>query len=369
MSTKRVNFLFYLRWLNSKKYKKNVGFTLIELLVALIIGSLIISSLLGLVVDILHADRDENAFNETQREMQIALNYISRELREAVYVYDGNCLTTAQGRAPSPNNAASEDYCPGLTNFLPRFNGTPILAFWKPEEIEDAGMPGRVDPTTGARTCAGVAAELLQECQDLLVKRRTYTLVVYLQSTETEGSRWSGKSRITRYALTKYRDSTRLERSPGYVVPYDREDRRTFQSWPIDSSTGRPLQQQPADVNNKPVVLVDFVDAPNADLRLDNITTPECPRDGYVRSPLPTAPAQNNSNSFYACVRRVIVGVIVPGALPPTTPELTNVNQDVILYLRGNAVGKQGIKNERNFRPTLQTQVLVRGVIDKNPQK
>jgi prepilin-type N-terminal cleavage/methylation domain-containing protein len=368
MITKRLKLLLSLLWVNSKKHK-NEGFTLIELLVALIIGSLIISSLLGLVVDILHADRDENAFNETQREMQMALNYISRELREAVYVYDGNCLTTAQGRAPTPATAASEDYCPGLTNFLPPLNGTPILAFWKPEEIEDVNMPGRVDPATGARTCAGVAANLLQECQDLLVKRRTYTLVVYLQSTDTQGGRWSGQSRITRYALTKYRDSARLERSPGYVVPYDMEERRTFQAWPIDSSTGRRLQNELPDRDNRPVVLVDFVDAPNANLARDNITTPECPRDNYVRTPLASAPVQNNSNSFYACVRRVIVGVTAPGAPPPITPELTNVNQDIILYLRGNAVGKQGIKNERNFRPTLQTQVLVRGVIDKNPQQ
>jgi prepilin-type N-terminal cleavage/methylation domain-containing protein len=369
MLTKHLKFLLTLLRVNSKKHK-TAGFTLIELLVALVIGSLIISSLLGLVVDILQADRDENAFNETQREMQIALNYIVRELREAVYVYDGNCLTIGQGTGPSSTTSATENYCPALTNHLPDFgkNTTPILAFWKPEEIKDNQMP---DNCSTFPSTASYPNSSLQDCQDLLVKRRTYTLVVYLQSTDNTDKRWPGKSRIVRYELPKYTDSKKMLISQGYVDPYDLEERRTFQMWPINPNNGISLQ--PTNAGGRPKnntdVLVDFVDSPDAKLTEDKIQPPACPSSAtvaapdYIRSPV----AQNTNNSFYACVRRIIPIVKTGTDTSTSTNDLTNVNQDVIIYLRGNAFGKQGIQNERNFRPVLQTQVLVRGVIDKNP--
>jgi prepilin-type N-terminal cleavage/methylation domain-containing protein len=378
MTTKRLKFLFSLLKVNSEKHK-SAGFTLIELLVALIITSLIISSLLGLVVDILQADRDESAFNETQREMQIALNYISRELREAVYVYDANCLLTGQGTPPSGTAASSQDFCPRLTNHLPKFDGmTPILAFWKPEEIKDNEMPANtINPTTGVRTCTGIVApSTQQDCQDLLVKRRTHTLVVYLQSTSNPVNRWSGKSRIVRYALSKYRNPKTLAISRGYVDPYVLEEGRNFQNWPIDPNRGTSLQAETPD--NQADVLVDFVDTPTTNLAEDKIPFLSCPRnavagtppgsDDYIRTPPAINIPPTTNNSFYACVRRTIVVPPPVGGTAVATGGLTNVNQDVILYLRGNAFGKNGIRNDRNFRPILQTQVLVRGVIDSNPE-
>ncbi|MBR8837862.1 MAG: prepilin-type N-terminal cleavage/methylation domain-containing protein [Stigonema ocellatum SAG 48.90 = DSM 106950] len=344
MTAKNLKLLLNWFWVCSKKVK-TAGFTLIELLVALIIISLIISALLSLVIDILQVDSREAARNETQREMQMALNYIAKELREAVYVYDGNCLQSAgQGTAGNAN------YCPGLLNttgkYLPTFtNQTPILAFWKPETISDTQLSGLSCTTF-------TDATQKQDCNDLLVKRRTYTLVVYLQSTDNSNNTWKGKSRITRYALKKYTDISTLTQSQGYVDP-SRENSTTFQTWPVDPKTGTNLQTQSPLATNTADVLVDFVDDPTA-----TVTVPACDST-KVPSPKSTATTAS-SNSFFACISSVV----------PTTTSLATTpngtNQDVILYLRGNANGKAGVSTD-TFRPVLQTQVLVRGVINKTP--
>lgn len=351
MTKTHLRLLINCLWVYSKK-NQTAGFTLIELLVGLIIASLIILALLSLVVDILQVDSRENARNETQQEMQTALNYMAAELREAVYVYDNNCMSaTAQGTAPTTTNIASANYCPGLQNYLPTSlistTQKPVLAFWKPEVIDDTGS----DSLSALGTCSGITDTIIkQDCQDLLIKRRTYTLVVYLQSA-TSNSLWRGKSRIIRYALSKYSSitSSNLVQSTGYVDPSE-IDSTSFQMWPKKSIDGTNLQASlPSASGVNPAVLVDFVDAPDA---TNTGTLPICDT-GYSRS-------NTTSNSFFACIRTT-----VPAS--GSTAVASGVNQDVVIYLRGNANGKAGVTTD-NYRPVLQTQVLIRGVINKIPE-
>ncbi|MBC6430472.1 prepilin-type N-terminal cleavage/methylation domain-containing protein [Nostoc sp. HG1] len=352
MNTKHLRLLLNCYWAYSKKNQTS-GFTLIELLVALIISTVIILALLSLVVDILQMNSRENARDQTQQEMQTALNYITAELREALYVYDNKCLTTtAQGTAPTASIGATVNYCPGLQNYLPASFTTstqkPVLAFWKPETIPDSDLAGLGD-------CSTVTTGKEQECKDLITKRRTYTLVVYLQSTDNSSvpPTWTGKSRIRRYALSKYNYANINELktftlSTGYVDPYG-TDSTSFQMWPRKTSDGTNLQASlPSTSGVNPAALVDFVDAPDA---TPPATLPLC-NAGYIRSP-------ESGTSFFACVRTAV----------GTTGEIaqTGINQDVVLYLRGNANGKSGVTSN-NFRPVLQSQVLMRGVIDKIPQ-
>ncbi|HLP87546.1 MAG TPA: hypothetical protein VK184_02930 [Nostocaceae cyanobacterium] len=338
MTTKRLKFFINWLWVYSQKQPTS-GFTLIELLIGLLIAFLIIMALLAMVVDLLQVDSREAARNETQREMQIALDYIAADLREAVYVYDNNCLNAGQGTAPTATSLASVNYCPGLSNHLPSslFSGdqTPVLAFWKPETIDDSDLD--------SLDCSGGTTELQQECQDLLVKRRTYTLVVYSQSTASSTT-WNGRSRITRYALKKYSNISGLTESTGYVDPSE-EDSTSFQFWPRRVSNGNNLQAARPTGNSQ--VLVDFVDNPSA-----TVTVPACDT-GYIRSPA-------SSNSFFACVRTAVASTGSTGAQ-------SGLNQDVSIYLRGNAYGKSGIRDD-SFTPVLRTQVLVRGVINKIPE-
>ncbi|NER00416.1 MAG: prepilin-type N-terminal cleavage/methylation domain-containing protein, partial [Cyanothece sp. SIO2G6] len=147
------------------------GFTLIELLIVVLIAGGIISGLMFLVVELLTADQREASRNQTQQEMQLAMDYISAELREAVYVYDETCLSgTASG------NVTDVTYCPGLLNHLPEFlstgGSTPILAFWKQEPLQ-----------TAIRDACGNGSEIAgTPC----IAGHAYALVVY--STDTGDS-------------------------------------------------------------------------------------------------------------------------------------------------------------------------------------
>ncbi|MGA0199751.1 MAG: hypothetical protein ACO3NK_11650, partial [Prochlorotrichaceae cyanobacterium] len=58
------------------------------------------------------------------------------------------------------------------------------------------------------------------------------------------------------------------------------------------------------------------------------------------------------SRTFYACVRSSTASV--------------GQNQDVILFLRGNAKGRSGTETDLRTA-VLQTRVTLRGIIDKEP--
>ncbi len=304
------------------------GFTLIELLVSMLMAGIIVSSLLFMVVNLLKTDQKESANNQTQTEMQSAMDYITSDLRDAVYVYDE--VTK-------------------LLPYLPNFATThkPILAFWKAESVaeQNQSLPSNCTLTT-------FTALQKEECSSLRVRQNTYTLVVYLQSTG-EGGGWQGKSRIRRYQLRKYKNTetenmSTLSQSKGYVEPS--QTNTSFQKWPlsnIDGTTNLQGTTNRPNVDNGDV-LIDFVDDPT-----NQVAVPNCPSTDYTRTPvIPTPPAANNSTSFFACVRNEINSV--------------GLNQDVVIFLRGNPVGKSGIFTP-NQLPTLQSQVIARGVLDKTP--
>ncbi|AFY86678.1 prepilin-type N-terminal cleavage/methylation domain-containing protein [Chroococcidiopsis thermalis] len=327
MSLHSFEFLINSFQLNLKKSKTS-GFTLTELLVSLIMAGIIISSTLSLVINLLDTDRQESASNATQSEMQMALNYIASDLKEAVYVYD--------------DAAKIKDYIPNFDTSI-----KPILAFWKPEAIDPDGSASLKPPAdcTGFTDNTTTKVFKKTECDILLLRRNTYTLVVYLQAKNpANDDKWKGKSRIIRYQLRKYSDMANLTKTTGYIDPV--QDKTNFKIWPKDSadnnlqSTTRPA----VDTND---VLVDFVDDP------DNGNIPDCPDNTkyncYGTTPNPP------SKSFFTYVRK--------------EENQFGFNQDTFIFLRGNPVGRPGIFSNNQFLPTLQTQVLVNGVIDKVPNQ
>ena len=111
------------------------GFTLLELLIAMVIGSIIVSTLLYGVVNILQTDQRDASRSDTQRDMQMAMDYITRDVREATYVYGvtQDTITNPDGSTSVAPNKESclYDYgtssttrgtsgkCTGLLNYLP----------------------------------------------------------------------------------------------------------------------------------------------------------------------------------------------------------------------------------------------------------
>lgn len=319
MANHSFSLRFY-QFLKSRRRNQSRGFTLTELLVSIIISAIIVSGLLYLVVELLGADARESARNETQREMQLAMNYITTDLREAVFVYDD---------------------ISDITPYLPNFAGngmTPVLAFWKPVYFDDTDLSG-ID-------CDSVPAADESACETLLVRRSAYSLVVYLQEANPDAP-WSGQSVIRRYELPRYSgDVADLNQSAGYVDPTGDV---IFQTWPFDGPRASGTNQQGEDpVLGSPPVLVDFVAEPGDGANRD------C-EAGYTKSPA-------TSDSFYTCV--------LPPAGADADGDTLNTNQDVLVFLQGDVQGRRG-GNSRGFDtssrlPVLQSQVLVGGIIDKD---
>lgn len=317
---------------SASRKRKTGGFTLIELLVGTIIASLVISGLMYMVVQLLETNHKESAQTETQGDMQNALEFISSELREAVYVYGGDCL---QGQGTLTSGVPSANYCPGIVNHIREPNNSvPILAFWKLEPLPDT-LKTQCNNNTAATTVPCVAG-------------RTYTLVVYfLRKTQSnDNPKWPGKAHITRYTLTQYKKSDGTE-----IANYVNPDQTgvNFRIWPYKNNGGTLSKLQASKPTNDPAdTLVDFVD----DTARTGDSTVSCPTN-YVLTPSSTTAPFSGVRSFYACVRG-------------GTGDEAGFNQDVFVFLRGNASGKVGISND-NFLPTLQTQVLKRGIVNKIP--
>lgn len=334
-------FSFFNKLWQTTRSRTASGFTLTELLVTIIIGGIAITGLLAAMVELLNADQQEALREETQQEMQTALSFIAEDLRESVYIYDGSQLRG------SPAVAVPYDTLPSFSSV-----GTPIIAFWKAEPLN-----ARQQTTLAGITCSSKFSgnnDKISECDNLKLKRRAYSLVVYLQYREpspgNSNQMWKGKSRLLRYELPQYKtsDFANLTWSTGFVDPARTNN---FPGWPFDAQntnnlqlaanggTGSPsLSESPAEV------LVDFVDDPSSS---DATNIPGCPTS-YTR--LPSTSTATPNNSFFACVRNI--------------GDDLGQNQDIFVYLRGNTFGRAG-STENNTLSTMQTRVTLRGVIDK----
>jgi hypothetical protein len=279
--------------------------------------------------------------------MQLALDYMAEEVREASYIYTGHCLM-ARGEAPPNEELRCEDQVdsngnrspdvreignPGsgiLPNAVADASNIPVLAFWKqyplPDPIKDQC---RANP---ALQINGIVVPC--------TTGSSYALVVYSLSTDNPGGIWRGGARIKRYMLTEF-NAAGTARTPGYVNPT--QNSNNFLEWPYAAgvAAGGPNANAP--------VLVDFVDGAATG-------NPSCP-DGYSISPHPDALAaagniNNNLRSFYACI------------LPATGGR----HQEALIYVQGNIAGRVGgaLAPRDGALTVLQTRVMARGVFNAN---
>lgn len=341
------------------------GFTLTELLVTIVIGGIIVSSITALLTDVVRANQQEKVRTATQQDMERALEFIESDLKNATYIYTGDELRNQRGdlNSVASHLDVNQDY-------------HIVLAFWKPETIPYSPAGAKIplqcdDGSGGLNSSLNSIDTTLEECEDLQVERRTYTLVVYLQDTNPSDT-WSGRSIIRRYELRKYDTSTseiytsnsekylKLTLNDGYIDPVKQAD--GFRNWPYDNEDVNLQSSKPTINGNKSPALVDFVDDPSNDTGnlptcLDESGGTDTNGNGTI-DVYSRTPAANQSKSFFACVRESSLD-----------GDVSEGNQDVILYLRGNPDGRSGynIKTSDSYTPlpTLSSQVLVRGVVDK----
>ncbi|MBW4652111.1 MAG: prepilin-type N-terminal cleavage/methylation domain-containing protein [Kaiparowitsia implicata GSE-PSE-MK54-09C] len=316
------------------KTASRAGFTLLELLVAALLAGLVVSGLLTLVVQLLEVDARESSRSETQRDMQLAMDYISTELRQAVYVYTGECL---YGQAGSGCPQGGNSLATRLQGPLGA-NARPVLAFWRHEPLPSALRDDCRDDAAQA-TAAGVPC----------ITGSSYALIVYALSTENPNAIWQGRARIVRYALTQFTSTGTA--TPGYRNPFDQAGGTTtadpFGSW--TPPAGAALGGQAA-------VLTDYVDFGEG-ATATAVAFPTPPSNLCPETPPPTPTRYSFSPvtppgpiGFYTCVS-------------PSTP---GSYQEVLLFLRGNAFGRPSVFTDTSFLTTLETRVQTRGVLERN---
>lgn len=348
-------FIFLLRRLPSNRPRpKGSGFTLIELIASIAIATVVISGLMSLVVQLLTTNQQEAGQTQTQNDMQLALDYISADLREAVYVYSGECLRAA-GQGSRTATTFTADFCPGVVNHIktPPANSVPLLAFWKLDPLPDVFLTpaqcGSATPPADVPCTSG----------------RTYTLVVYFlrKNVSTETPKWYGQARLLRYELPNYKSDGTV--NSNYFSPENTGV--GFRKWPYQFINGNLNNLQTALPNNdNPAVLVDFVDATRIKPAVADTTN--CPlntaQDIYSLTPVDgTIAPFNGVRSFYACVK-------VDKTTDSSGVDVFDggsINQDVLVFLRGNSEGRVQSGPIKN-RPTLSAQVLRRSIVNKNPK-
>ena len=366
--------------------RKPQGFTLIELLVGIMISSVIIMPLLGLVDSLLREDRQEQVKSRSPQELAAALDYIARDMQEAVYIYDKNGVTG--------KNAD------GIADDLPTIaGGNPVLVFWKRRFL---GKDCEIDPDNNTTTpkvkggCLETLAPNVTTCknQDYYV----FSLVVYYlidNNTNNPNNIWAKNAmRIARWELRGGIETNitahpkALPARPGTATPPI--DSRTYLAYPepgfmpfnlnaiVSASSSfsfiaqkmNQWQPHPDDINpdgswknvSPPVVLVDYLDSPTTS-GFQNSTS-----DCSASEIIPDNTTSPNS-SFYACVP---VANMVPIPLNQDAP--TPIRPIAQVFIRGNALLR--LENDPNnakyseskklYFPTTSIRVQGMGLLGSN---
>ena len=85
------------------------GMTLVELLVGAIMAFLIITPMLGFVVDMLNTDRREQVKSNTEQDLQAAVDFIAQDLSQAIYIYDNDGVNAIKSSLRAPTTRSSRN--------------------------------------------------------------------------------------------------------------------------------------------------------------------------------------------------------------------------------------------------------------------
>ncbi|MEG3907793.1 hormogonium polysaccharide secretion pseudopilin HpsC [Microcoleus sp. w2-18bC1] len=288
------------------------GMTLVELLVGAIMAFLIITPMLGFVVDMLNTDRREQVKSNTEQDVQAALDFIAQDLSQAIYIYDNNPATTSTATTTATG-------IPALLagNFIPAPDATqtPILVFWKRQILPNSiPLVAGAQPNTCTTTATGA-----NTCNDTYV----LALVAYYQVRDANPT-WCQPSgapcptRIVRYQIQDgLRDPNSTDPNPllRYFTGVSTGQQRSlafFAGGPNQAGfdISNPTQNVTTGGANfgNPEVLVNYIDhSPGPALTGNECRTAlgnPTNTTGVTPIPIPetTLIIPNPTNSFYACV-------------------------------------------------------------------
>jgi hypothetical protein len=293
------------------------GMTLVELLVGAIMAFLIVTPMLGFVVDMLNTDRREQVKSNTEQDIQAAVDFIAQDLSQAIYIYDNNPATTT-------TTTTTATGIPALLagNFIPPPNATqtPILVFWKRQLLKNSlPLTAGTQPKTCTQTPTGA-----NTCNDTYV----LALVAYYQFRDAN-SIWCQPSgapcptRIVRYQIQDgLRDpnSTNADPSQRYFTDVTTGQERSLAFNPGSTTLpgfdiSNPTQNVTTGAANfgTPEVLVNYIDhSPPTGTTIDPAecqkalgnptTTGTTTQIAETTLKITDTASTTNTNSFYACV-------------------------------------------------------------------
>lgn len=310
---------------------------MIELMIGLFIATLVITPLMSLAVHLLETDRREQARNTSEEELQTALEYISRDLQQSIYIYDRDGLDEIADQLPVSNTSVDL---------------TPILVFWKRKLVENA-QP--INSGVNENQCDGDDPDE-DNCDNTFV----YSLVGYYL-VEGGSDIWSKTLRIGRFEI---QDGVKRLDNGAYVSEGDSRIGRDDGFAAFDLSGDDTLREKMAawekvneNFNNFPQsnILLDFIDQSTG----NNIPSENCPADSDPNDSDPEwqmIPNPNNipSPGFSVCV-------------------FSSQNKARI-FLRGNALARLRSRNDvpdykdgaSAFFPTAKLEVKGTGVLTGN---
>jgi hypothetical protein len=291
---------------------------------------------MGFMINILDTDRREQAKANSEQEIQAALDYISRDLQQAIYIYDADGVTRDSNSDPTLSGIKNQ-IPPGCASTQTNTSCQPILVFWKRELVKNV--------ITNASTGK----------DDTFV----YSLVAYYLLKDANPT-WSPAARITRWQIKDgvADASASGVTCPGYTGKYisgycpsggfalfnldgigslkEKMNSWTRLSQYTTKSAGAPDVVTTVSYSDAPTVLVDFID--------QTIT-------GAPAATCPTGISQisHTMTSFYACIDRV--------------------NTTAQVFLRGNALARLQTNNlnykpnQKTYFPTASTRVQGRGYL------
>jgi type II secretory pathway pseudopilin PulG len=327
---KTTNFLLQ-GWMKfSTRKNRDHGFTLVELLIGLVMAFLVLTPLFGLMISIMNTDEKEQAKTTSEQELQTAIDFITRDLQQAVYIYDSQGVT---------NNYSATAANSGIRDSLPTVaGGVPILVFWKQEVVSN------VIPTTGPNDDASV-----------------YSLVAYYL-INSPSTIWSNTARIARWQIKdgvrSPSDTSGVTCNPSYntsikFVDADNCPSPGFKPFDLDMNQW----QRSGSFTNDPQVLVDFIDqTPRDQTNVPNIT-PSCAQDDNQPGVTITPISSTTMTSFYACVSNY--------ADPTNQGQVISTAQ---IFIRGNALARIQTSNidykdksQQTYFPTVSAIIQARG--------
>jgi len=294
MMIKILKFIFIIfknEFKSSKFIDKSAGFTLVELLIALAMSSVMITVLLQFMINIITTDSDEQIKINSEQEIQIALDYISRDLQQAIYIYDAAGIDKIKSQLRYPSDDTK----------------TPILVFWKRNFVS------QVITTTSGKDDAFV-----------------YSLVAYYLIKDNN-TNWSQSARIAKWEVKDGVEvSTGGVTCPGYTKNYVADNCPNPGFAPFNIAQYNTVedamnkwQKSGTAYTDAADVLIDYVDqttdSPPAATCPANTTTPPITWS--------TIKPSNGMTGFYACVDKA--------------------NTTAKVFIRGNALARRESDPER----------------------